>query len=517
MISLLNLLPRRWKWDLRKKFIFGVTFLVVLIILSAVMLVEWNERSIIIDQVEKRGLTIARNLAAVSMNSLVTYNYIALEQFVSRVSNEPGLVYAIVFDKERHIAAYSSRDESISKSITEDLPVSYPKNSIGLRRFNLGAKEDKILEISMPVYIDMSDEQWGCIRIGLSLMDMERAINDIRMKLSILGFGAAFAGYIGALWLSKRIINPIREVAKGIIAVGKGDFSKKISINTGDELEELACSFNSMSNQLLLMKEMETQLRKTERLAALGKLAANVAHEVKNPLTVIRNFTYILLKRFDDRKFMEQFCKIIPDELNRINNIIEELLQLGRPVKFLYRKTDINAVVGQTAAFLKEKASETDVKIVTELACNIPQISTDSEHIYRSFLNLGLNAIQAMPEGGTLTISTGIKEINPEIEDFGDHPDFRKRLQDVDNRCIEIKFKDTGCGISADVANSLFDPFFTTKEKGSGLGLAITSKIIEEHGGIVYFQSKVGEGSIFTILLPLQKSLLEFDKPSLNI
>jgi PAS domain S-box-containing protein len=239
------------------------------------------------------------------------------------------------------------------------------------------------------------------------------------------------------------------------------------------------------------VRELEGQLRRSDRLAALGTLAAGLAHEIKNPLASLRTFTRIIPRKFEDVRFRETFMRVVPHELERINGIVEQLLELARPSRL--RPVPL-AIPGVLDRVLELYANELDAKGITvsrEYAREVPAITADPERLYEAFVNLVSNALAAMAPGGRLTVRNGWhRPADPVVRAAG-------------GRRVRIEIEDTGSGISPLEAEKVFDPFFTTKAEGTGLGLALTHKIIDDHGGSISFRSTPGVGTVFTVLLPI--------------
>jgi signal transduction histidine kinase len=244
---------------------------------------------------------------------------------------------------------------------------------------------------------------------------------------------------------------------------------------------ENAIMYSDLMKQFQELKETRDQLVQSEKLAALGTMAAGIAHEIRNPLTSLQLFVQMMAERFDDHEFREKFTQIVPPEIERLNRIVNDLVSFAKPSKLVREPVQINDILDKTVRLSEISFKKLNVKVVKEFS-DVPKVTVDSQQMMQIFLNLIMNGAQAMPSGGTLTVKTYY------------HDDFNKKV------CIDIK--DTGVGIPEETLKKLFAPFFTTKEGGTGLGLAITRRIIEEHKGEVKVRSKVGEGTTFTVELP---------------
>ena len=233
------------------------------------------------------------------------------------------------------------------------------------------------------------------------------------------------------------------------------------------------------------IKALEEKLRQADRLAALGTLSAGLAHEIKNPLSAIKTFVQLLPKKVENPSFMEKFNITVPREIDRINHLVEDLLELTRRRTRPLVNLDVNHLILQVIDLHGEEMEKKQIRFEDHLDRTLPPIRGDSETLYRAFSNLVINAIQAMPNGGVLRISSAMEG--------------SKRPE------LNITFKDTGIGMDEETLKNLFNPFFTTKDKGVGLGMALTHKIIEDHQGTIEVMSEEGIGTTFVVEIPVVK------------
>jgi PAS domain S-box-containing protein len=243
------------------------------------------------------------------------------------------------------------------------------------------------------------------------------------------------------------------------------------------------------------LKRLEAHIRQSERLAALGTLAAGMAHEIRNPLSAIKTFVQLLPRKVSKPEFLEKFQRTVPRELDRINRLIDDLLELSRTPKYHFSVLDLQPLLEQTIEFFEGELQFNEIACVTRLSPDLPPILGDSDQLVKAFYNLFRNAIQAMPNGGQLILD-GRREA-----DLGRD----KPMSSQQDDWVSLTFADTGVGIPPETAKNIFNPFFTTKDRGTGLGLAITHKVIAEHGGHIEVRSGVGEGSSFSVYLPACK------------
>jgi PAS domain S-box-containing protein len=244
---------------------------------------------------------------------------------------------------------------------------------------------------------------------------------------------------------------------------------------------------------LTAVRHLEGQLRRSDRLAALGTLAAGLAHEIKTPLMSILTFTHHLMRRFDDEYFRSRFQNVVPRELERINRIVERLLELARPARLTFTLVRLPLLLDRVLELHAPELEQHGAVVVREYARDVPPIHADEEALYRAFVNVVGNAVEAIDRGGRLTLRLG----------WDDSTELRAGRSRLSNRRVKIEVSDTGAGIAPRDAERIFNPFFTTKDRGTGLGLALTHKIVDDHSGTIDFRSGPGTGTTFRITLPV--------------
>ncbi|MBE3519116.1 MAG: PAS domain S-box protein [Firmicutes bacterium] len=241
-------------------------------------------------------------------------------------------------------------------------------------------------------------------------------------------------------------------------------------------------------------KEQEERLERAERLAALGEIAASIAHEVKNPLTVVKGAISLVPQKLDDPCFLREFSGVVVKELDRVNRTIEALLDFSRYSNPNMTTVEIRKVLDNALDVISAYARVNRVSVEVIDGDGIPPLKGDADHLTQVFLNLFLNAVQAMPEGGTLTVETRYR---------------------CGSKYLEVLVKDTGVGIFPEHRDKVFDMFFTTKKGGTGLGLSLVQRIVFEHQGFVEFESEPGKGTTFIIKLPVIEPATEGAQASL--
>ncbi len=319
--------------------------------------------------------------------------------------------------------------------------------------------------------------RWGMV-VKVDLAEAFRPVYQLRNLYVIIFIITIMILLVVSFMAARAIATPINIIRSGLNIIGSGNLGHKIALNRSDEIGELVDNFNKMAGDL---KKSNEKLLRSEKLAVVGQLASSVAHELRNPLSVMKNAVYYLnmLGTGKDNPDIKENLAIISDEIEGSDKVIRDLLEFSHIKKPALNPEDINLIIRETLNRVKVPAN---IKLVTELGENLPRIQADALQIRQVFYNLVYNAIQAMEKGGTLTISSCV-------------------MNDV---YIAVTIKDTGCGIPAENLQKIFDPLFSTKTKGTGLGLSVVASLVEGHGGRIEMNSEVGKGSAFTVNLPIR-------------
>ena len=257
----------------------------------------------------------------------------------------------------------------------------------------------------------------------------------------------------------------------------------------GGESKELGVI--GVFRDLTRVRQLEDRLRRSDRLAAIGELAAGLAHEIKNPLTSLLTFSRHLARRFEDPGFRQKFLSVVPRELERINTIVERLLELARPARLTFKPLRLPALLERVLELYGDRLEAQSIRVVRDWRRDVPVVWVDQEALYRALVNLVANALDAMPRGGRLTLRVAWSDAETLAS------------ARAGTRRVAVEVEDSGTGIEPADLDRIFNPFFSTKEGGTGLGLALTQKIVEDHGGSIDVRSGLGAGALFRIVLPL--------------
>ncbi|MDG4556265.1 MAG: cache domain-containing protein [Candidatus Contendobacter sp.] len=310
--------------------------------------------------------------------------------------------------------------------------------------------------------------------------EIERRIwSSMGLLTFVVGLGAVLLVFVA----SKFLTDPIERLIAGVREVKRGRLDTQLAVTTSDELGELASEFNRMAEMLRRNKELEASLAQQNKMASLGVLSSEVAHEINNPLGVILGYAAHLENKMnpDDPGF--KYIQEIKRESKRCKNIVQDLLSYARVPKPTPEDTDINALIEQIVDFAAHHTDMDAVKIVTAFDTGLPRVWVDGDQIRQVAMNLMLNAGAAMSGGGRLVVGTALDQ----------------------DGWVKVTFQDSGAGIAPENLEKIFEPFFTTKARGTGLGLAITRTIVEQHGGRIDVASEVGRGTLVTVSLPVNR------------
>lgn len=248
-------------------------------------------------------------------------------------------------------------------------------------------------------------------------------------------------------------------------------------------------------NDLTTLKKLELQVRRTDRLASLGTLAAGMAHEIKNPLVTIKTFTQLLPERYEDEDFRDTFSSLIGQEVKRIDSIVNQLLKFSRPAKPDLVPTHLHEVLNNSTNLISQQLRQKGIELVLTYEAANDMVQADADQLNQAFINFLLNATEAMSGRGQLFVGTELIPTEPYALDSWQ--------QDAGEGRIRVTIRDTGDGIAPDLLGRIFDPFFTTKSHGTGLGLSVAHGIIQEHSGAIDVESELGKGTAFFIAFPL--------------
>jgi signal transduction histidine kinase len=493
--------------SLRAKFIVLIVSLEIVLMGTVTFVVESHQRRAILEQTRLRALSLGASLAALSEGYLLSYNFVKLEQTAENVvSSEADVVYAIAHLRDGKVAAFSGRSDLQGRTLDDPISQQALATEAPLvRHILIPQTGEPGYDVAIPVYAPGSSMKWGTIRLGFSLKHAYELIHHTRRDLALLGFASIFCGTLLAVFLAMRISKPVGQLVVGVHHFAEGAYDRPIQVDASDEIGYLAQAFEQMRTSLQRhltrlaeekrrleetndqLQETQQQLLQSERLAAVGKLAARVAHEVNNPLAIIKTAICIMRNQTPEDTQNNGHLKTIEEEISRIARILRELLDFARPSS-VDQMVDVNMVIQNLELLLAQNLQEKQIALSIVLDPAAPRVKLSADYLKQVLFNLLRNAEDAMPNGGHLRIQTA-----PVLEG------------------MEISVTDTGCGIAPEHIPHLFDPFFTTKadQGGMGLGLSVLYGLIKSANGHIEVESEVGKGSTFRVILPASEASVD--------
>ena len=434
----------------------------------------------------------------------------SVHRMINTIGKQDGIKKVRIFNKDGAII-YSTDPRDAGRMVDKRGEECYACHAVDqpLERLSIAERtrifqlpgSGRILGIINPIYNEPSCWQGSChaheptqkvlgvLDISMSLDDVDRDMESSQRRLILLGFVAIGAVSLMIYCLVNRIVlKPVTEIAAATRKVAAGDLHYQILLANRDEIGTLAESFNDMTRKL---SEAQRQIYQSEKLAAVGQLAAGVAHEINNPLTGVLSYASFLLKRAEDKPEFKEDLAVIVRETKRCRQIVKGLLDFARQMPPEKQSCDLTEIVARAVQIVQAQLATHHVELRKQLRADLPRVSVDANQIQQVLVNLLLNAADAIGDsGGTITLETDYVQSEAERTD---RP-----------REVEVRVIDTGCGIAPENFKRIFDPFFSTKgRKGTGLGLAVAWGIIEKHNGRIEVQSVAGKGTTFHVVLPI--------------
>lgn len=494
---------------------FKITITAFLIISVIMTFTTWRdiketEQKLLDGQMEKAVL-LSERISHSIMVLMLNNRWKDLQNFLESMSKDSKELRAIrIFEPDKRIIVASSSRKDIGGPISRgDSDILF--NNKGMNDAYLTEKSEQGFASKLTVIRNQTichrchgseKEILGVLGVDISLNQVYKSIDQFqkeRLLDAVIGFlliGGGFMFVVGVL-----IDRPIKKMIRTIRRIEGGDLSARMEQDKKDEFGLMAKSFNSMLESLDAAKqEIEMchseQMQRAAKLASLGEIISGIAHEIKNPLTGISCAVQVFQSEMSENDSRKAVTTEILNHIKRLDRTVKDLLNYAKPKPPYFLPLKIDDVLNKAVFFVYPEAKKQNVAINTSVDGDIPDVMMDPDQMQQVFLNLMINAVQAMPEGGMLKITTLNSDIYKE-EDC-------KIIELLPGeKAVIVRFEDTGKGIEIEYMDSIFDPFFTKKSKGTGLGLAISRRIVHEHGGEIVVRSEVGKGSAFSIYLPV--------------
>ncbi len=493
-------------------------------------LVLRQQRQLLMDQTVRNAAFLSDTLLSSLERHMLRNERTELVAALSAVSNQPLMSELRLFDSSGRTAFSNHEGEEGRVADKREATCAACHHSAGtpaalnaLERSRVVTTQagDRILATVTPIYNRATCSSTSChahpaeqrvlgvLEVGMSLAQVDGTLASLQRTTAVMGLvTVAGLALIAILFTRRTLVRPIEQLASGVNRVKAGELKKQVPVIGTGEIAELAAGFNEMEGSLLevrrqrqalldglerqvaersaALEKAQERLVQTEKLSSLGRLAASVAHEINNPLAGILTFAKLLVRSLEEgppddaaRAKQVRNLKLIEQETQRCTAIVRGLLDFARERPLDLSALDVNAAAGEALFLVRNQIALQNITLVHTPGA-LPSIQADIGQIRQSLLNIIINACDAMPNGGTLTVATS----------------------PAPGGGVEVRISDTGVGIAPAHLKKVLDPFFTTKEKGTGLGLSVVYGIVERHGGSLKIDSQLGSGTTVTISLP---------------
>jgi len=541
----MNLLKLLTNFRLRTKFMVPISALLIASIITVSGYLINRQAESFRRELESSGETMVRILAMQAESGVIFESKYELDELLSQLMSFDDVEYAEIRSKDSRLLAYmglwsDSTSQRLNRVFNEEF------SSAGCEDFYVkDAENNEYIEFSYPIItkIEVVDreklgitsglddkmapnyrtETIGRIRLILSLEKVQHSIADARTAAILLTIIVMIVTVLILTWFVRYITKPVQALVDVTDRVSHGELDQQVEIQQDDEIGHLAKTFNQMVVSLRqsrdeieeynrnleakivdrteALENAQSQLIQSEKMSAIGQLAAGVAHELNNPLGGILGYAQFALEKMKkqiDRdgssKELEGYIRYLTDiesQSRRCKGIVQNLLRFSRSSRTSdFDDIDINEVLDETRTFVEHQLHMNQIELEMTLDHNLPIVFGNAGQLQQVFTNMIINAMHASPADSTIRIVT---RSSPALGEFGG--------------AIEVIFSDQGCGISPANLKKIFEPFFTTKEvgKGTGLGLSVSYGIVKDHGGEIKVETEEGHGTTFTIVLPIQK------------
>ncbi len=523
-----------WRHRLSTK-LFGVTVALTLVAVLAFTVVESQMTGQRIDGIQRSAALFSETITSSTHRAMLEDRRREAYLIMETIGRQQGIERVRIINKEGRITFSTVQDE-IGHQVDKTAEACYACHAAGQPLSHITAPSrsrvyrsgsgHRVLGMVTPIYNDTSCSAAGChmhpksqqvlgvLDVGISLADLDRQILAFR-RSSLIGtaLGVLALAVFFYVFAQSQFVRPVAALLHATHRVASDQLDVEIRSTAKDELGLLAASFNEMTRSLqrveaeldqvmehleqrveertAALKAAQDQLVRGEKLSSLGKLSASIAHEINNPLAGILTFAKLMIRTLEQglpdeagRKVLVRNLALVQRETERCTVIVRNLLDFARERPMALKEVSINQVVEESLSLIANQIAIQGVVLEKDLAAT-PPVEADFGQLRQAFINIAINAVEAMGKGGHLTVAT-------------------RPVPSLD--AVEISFADTGPGIPHHVLQKIFDPFFTTKEKGTGLGLSVVYGIVERHKGKVEVQSEVGRGAKFTIRLPAARA-----------
>ena len=535
----------------RYAIIFSSLVLVIVILLGGSMLYQHSlsyqelsnssleiSSSELLEQMEQRGKVITTLLAENLVNPLYLLDMDVLRETLAATIAHDDVIFAYIFDENGKILHDGTNMAAMYGQIIEEMDIltGFPAGKCLVNH-----QDNSIMAISCLIHL--GDDLLGGIKVGLSLkmveqhlVSLEKNFQDIRQAglqktmrwLTISIITLLLAGLAIAFVIARKLAYPIQELAKSAASIGRGNYDIAFPRVSKDEIGELVTSFEQMARDLKkstvsvaeLQQEIskrqnvEEQLVRAQKMEAIGMLVGGVAHDLNNILSALIGYPDLLLLQVDENSPIRDNLLTIQKSGQKAADIVQDLLTLARRGVSVFDVINVNDLIDdylKSPEFRKMAADHPHVSVETKLSPGLANVLGSPTHFSKTIMNLVHNAAEAMPDGGTVTITTENRQLNKPQEGYS-------RIEEGDYAVISVA--DTGIGLSEKEQKKIFEPFFTKKKmgkSGSGLGMTIIWATVKDHGGYIDLQSEKGRGTTFQLYIPATAQEMETGASPVNL
>lgn len=539
--------------SLRTKFVMPIALLLTATVVCVSLFLSYKQINSIQNELESSGETMIRMVALNSESGVLFESEYELDAVLKILSQFEIVEYAGIFNKEGKILSQVGYFDSLAYNHARIIERGDETEGEMCHDYYLsGENGDELIELNFPVLskvenIDRENlgitggfdaqleanyttEEIGSVKLILSMENVNEAIAEAQRTTIVLALWVILISILTLTFFVRVITKPIKKMLIATNQISQGDLNQRVDVSQQDEIGQLAATYNQMVESLKEsrdeieeynrtleekiierteeLEETQAQLVQSEKLSAIGQLAAGVAHELNNPLGGILGYAQFTLEKLKKNipentteKEMESYKRYLTDierQARRCKNIVQNLLRFSRSSKNSeFTGIDMNLIIKDTCTFIEHQLTMNQIELNIDLDENIPNILGNAGQLQQVLTNMIINAMHASHQGSSIVIKT---RFCPPLGEF--------------SGTVEISCIDQGVGIPEENLKKIFEPFFTTKEvgKGTGLGLSVSYGIIKEHGGEIKVDSEKDSGTTFTIILPVQKKAGKTDK-----
>jgi signal transduction histidine kinase len=462
------------------------------LLLSIVMIITTfvgirRESQGLLSQMQKDGIALAKSYG-ISVENALLLGGTGLSRVTGVAGRTLGINFLMVVDTTNTVIGHtdikmigsSVKDDALLDKALHAPITALEKGRTPITEIDMNVTGERIFRVVIPL-VTLSTIK-GALELELDMTGISEAIDRTNRQSLLIAFVAFLCSGVYVWFFARTLTRPVKKLVRAARSVASGDLNQEIEVKGKDEISHLANSFNYMTEKLREFRDMQDRIHQSEKLALLGELAMGVAHEVRNPLGAIKTCGQFLEEKFGPGDKRTKFTQLIIRESERLDQLVSRLLNFARPAELSLQYEDINELLDNAITLAILKVNGPRISVHKRFTDSLPQLFVDAKRLSQAFLNVLLNAIDAMPDKGSLTISTSVEK---------------------EQQRVAVTIMDTGEGIPQESIDKIFYPYFTTRSRGTGLGLAIVQQIIVEHNGTIDVKSRVGEGTAIIITLPI--------------